>query len=279
MTLFLQSGPKAALVSLSVIGLAACGGNSTPDPSETGDPPETVTADPAAILPTVVPNAAPLESGHPNSIQPETTLSISATGEVQREPDIAFIMAGVTTEAETASEAMQANASAMTGVFEALDAANIARRDMQTSNFSLQPRYDYSNRSSGSSPQLTGYQATNQLTVKVRELETLGETMDALVEAGGNTFSGLRFGLEDERSARDEARGIAMRDAIARAELYADASGYSVARIVTISESGGMRPQPIMMQAARSEMAASTPVATGEVGYSVTVNVVFELRQ
>lgn len=282
MTLFKQPRPGIVLASLAVIGLAACGQTSTETPAAADPAPETANLKPAAILPTVIPNAAPLESGHPNSIQPETTLSISATGEVKREPDIAFINAGVSTEAETASEAMQANAAAMTGVFEALEAALIARRDMQTSNFSLQPRYDYSSRSSGSSSsssRLVGYTASNQLTVKVRDLDALGETMDALVEAGGNTFSGLSFALDDDRGAKDEARGIAMRDAITRAELYAAASGYEVARIVTISESGGYQPQPQMMRAMRSEAAASTPVASGEVGYSVTVNVVFELRQ
>ncbi|MDJ0922897.1 MAG: SIMPL domain-containing protein [Henriciella sp.] len=280
MTLMMRSRPRTLVATFAVFGLAACGQTAVEDPAPAGPAPENAAPEPAAILPTVVPNAPPLESGHPNSIQPETTLSISATGEVKREPDIAFVSAGVTTEAETASEAMRANASAMNGVFEALDAANVARRDMQTSNFSLQPRYDYSNRPSGSSSsRLVGYTASNQLTVRVRDLDALGETMDALVEAGGNTFSGLRFALEDDRAAKDEARGLAMRDAIARAELYAAASGYEVARIVTISESGGYDPQPRMMKAARSEMASSTPVASGEVGYSVTVNVVFELRQ
>ncbi len=231
-------------------------------------------------MPTVTPNAAPLESAHPNSIQPETTLSISAEGSVNREPDIAFLNAGVQTQGKTAQEAMSANATAMNGVFDALEAADVDRRDMQTSNFSLQPQYDYSSRRDGQPPRLTGYQASNQLTVKVRDLEQLGETMDALVSAGGNTFSGLNFALDDDRAAKNEARDLAMKEAIARAELYAASSGYEVARVVTISESGGYRPQPMQMMA-RSEMAAdrSTPIASGEVGYSVTVNVVFELRK
>lgn len=268
---------KSALIlglsAASLVALSACGGANT-----TETPAAPVTTDPVPA-PTVTPNADPIETTHPNSIQPETTLSISAEGSVNREPDIAFLNAGVQTQGETAQAAMSANATAMNGVFDALAAANVERSDMQTSNFSLQPQYDYSNRQSGQPPRLTGYQASNQLTVRVRDLDSLGETMDALVSAGGNTFSGLRFALDDDRAAKNAARDIAMKEAIARAELYAAASGYEVARVVTISESGGYTPQPMAMMAEARSVDRSTPVATGEVGYSVTVNVTFELRK
>ncbi|MDG1825759.1 MAG: SIMPL domain-containing protein [Henriciella sp.] len=265
----------AGLSALALIGLGACG-SAANNAAETTD---TAPAESLAPMPTVTPNAAPIESAHPNSIQPETTLSISAEGTVNREPDIAFLNTGVQTQGKTAEEAMGANRSAMNGVFSALKAAKISDKDMQTSNFSLQPQYDYSNRQNGEPPRLTGYTASNQLTVKVRNLANLGETMDALVGAGGNTFSGLSFALEDDRAARNEARDLAMREATSRAELYAKASGYKVARIVTISEGGNFRPQPMAMMSRSMDMAESTPIAGGEVGYSVTVNVVFELRQ
>ena len=259
--------------------LGACG--SGEDGAETNPVVSQVASEPlvsdAAPQPTVTPNADPIQTTHPNSIQPETTLSISAEGSVNREPDIAFLNAGVQTQGDTAQAAMSANSTAMNGVFEALSAANVDRKDMQTSNFSLQPQYDYSSRSNGNSPRLTGYQVSNQLTVRVRDLDNLGQTMDALVSAGGNTFSSLRFALEDDRAAKNAARDIAMKEAIARAELYAAASGYEVARVVTISESSGYSPQPMAVMARSSESA--TPIATGEVGYSVSVNVTFELRK
>ena len=271
-TLFIGLSAASGLV------LAACGGGqSTTETTQPAD--QSLIEAQAAPTPTVTPNAAPLETTHPNSIQPETTLSLSAEGSVQREPDIAYLNTGVQTQGETAQAAMRANADAMNGVFDALAAADVDRRDMQTSNFSLQPQYDYSSRSSGQPPRLTGYQASNQLTVLVRDLDTLGETMDALVGAGGNTFSGLRFALEDDRAAKNAARDIAMKEAIARAELYAAASGYEVARVVTISESGGYSPQPMAMMAEARSADRSTPIASGEVGYSVTVNVTFELRK
>lgn len=276
MTPRLKTSLMAGLSGLALVALAACGGDQD---SAGEDAPAPVEAAVASVPePTVTPNAEPLETTHPNSIQPETTLSISAEGRVNREPDIAFLNAGVQTQGQTAQAAMSANSAAMNGVFDALAAADIDRRDMQTSNFSLQPQYDYSNRDNGQ-PRLTGYQASNQLTVKVRDLDALGETMDALVSAGGNTFSGLNFALEDDRAAKNAARDLAMKEAIARAELYAAASGYEVARVVTISESGGMRPQPMQMMAEARAMDRATPIASGEVGYSVTVNVVFELRK
>ncbi len=280
MTPRLKTSLMAGLSGLALVALAACGGNPGSGESSAGeDAPDPVAAAVASVPePTVTPNADPIDTTHPNSIQPETTLSISAEGSVNREPDIAFLNAGVQTQAQTAQAAMSANSAAMNGVFDALAGADIDRRDMQTSNFSLQPQYDYSNRDNGQ-PRLTGYQASNQLTVKVRDLDTLGETMDALVSAGGNTFSGLNFALEDDRAAKNAARDLAMKEAIARAELYAAASGYEVARVVTISESGGMRPQPMQMMAEARAMDRATPIASGEVGYSVTVNVVFELRK
>lgn len=272
---------KTSLVGGSMVAaalaLGACGGGQAPDQTSS-DTSNTLVAD-SVPEPTVTPNADPIQTTHPNSIQPETTLSISAEGSVNREPDIAFLNAGVQTQGDTAQAAMSANATAMNGVFDALTAANVDRKDMQTSNFSLQPQYDYSNRSNGQPPRLTGYQASNQLTVRVRDLDNLGQTMDALVGAGGNTFSGLRFALEDDRAAKNAARDIAMKEAISRAELYAAASGYEVARVVTISESGGYNPQPMAMMAQARSAESTTPIASGEVGYSVSVNVTFELRK
>ena len=270
----LVGGSMAVALVLGACGSGQDGAETNPVVSQVASEPLVVDAAPQ---PTVTPNADPIQTTHPNSIQPETTLSISAEGSVNREPDIAFLNAGVQTQGDTAQAAMSANSTAMNGVFEALSAANVDRKDMQTSNFSLQPQYDYSSRSNGNSPRLTGYQVSNQLTVRVRDLDNLGQTMDALVSAGGNTFSSLRFALEDDRAAKNAARDIAMKEAIARAELYAAASGYEVARVVTISESSGYSPQPMAVMARSSESA--TPIATGEVGYSVSVNVTFELRK
>lgn len=235
-----------------------------------------------------VPTGTSQMTYHPNSIQPETTLDISATANVKRAPDIAYITAGVNEEAKTAVAAMAAQAEAMTSMMNALKSAGVADKDMQTSNISLNPVYDYveetdANGRRNGKQVLRGYSASNQLTVKVTNLDGLGETLDSLVAAGGNTFSGLNFALEDASNARDEARRKAVADATARAELYAEAVGMRVSRIVNISESGGYEPSPApmgrMMAMSESADMASTPISGGEIGYSAQVNIRFELTK
>ncbi|MEL7482626.1 MAG: SIMPL domain-containing protein [Pseudomonadota bacterium] len=215
-----------------------------------------------------------IERANANSIQPETTLSISATGTVVREPDIAHISAGVETEAETAANALAENAERMTGVFEALERAGVEKRDIQTSNFNISPKYNYPR---DRAPRLSGYTATNTVTARITDLEALGETIDALVEAGGNTLNGITFGLEDDSEARDEARRLAMEAALARAELYAEAAGYRVARIVSIAEGGAPPPMPLMMARAEAGVSAASPIAAGELDLRADVTVLFEL--
>lgn len=216
-------------------------------------------------------------NGNANSIQPETTLSITATGKVTAEPDLATITMGVTTEAKTAAAALSQNATQMNGLFRVLRGAGIAERDIQTSNFSLSPRYSYPERSS---PRLDGFTASNNVAVRVRKLDTLGTVLDAVVREGGNTFSGLTFSVDDDTALRDQAREKAMTEALARAELYATAAGYKVARIVTINEGGEYQPQTIQSSRMMAmDSAESSPIAGGELTYTSTVNVTFELTK
>lgn len=264
---------------LSLVFLSACGANDTRMPAEAGTGLENA-ADAFDPVPVIRPNEPPLETSHPNAIQPETTLSIVGRGEVARVPDLAIIMAGVEHSAPRAGEAMARNRAAMSGVFEALKAAGIDEGDMQTADFSLQPQYDYSSRDAGQGPRLIGYRAANSLTVRVRQLDRLGATMDALVEAGGNTFSGLQFTMEDPREAKNQARRDAIGDALSKAELYAAEAGYTVARIVTLSElEGDSGARPMMMAVRAQDRSETTPIAGGEVRYDVQVQVEFELRK
>lgn len=213
-----------------------------------------------------------------SSIQPETTITLSGKGTVDHAPDIAMISVGVTTEAKTAAEAMQLQATQMTGVFNAVKAAGIADRDMQTGQISLNPVYEYPN---NARPRLTGYQASNQLGIKVRKLDTLGKTLDAVVKGGGNTINGVSFSIDQPEKYQNEARIEAIKDAAAKAELYAQAVGYKVKRIVTISEQEYFpQPVPMMQMRMQDNMAAeATPIAAGEVSLTQNVNVVFELSK
>lgn len=248
----------------------------------------TLAVAPIAFAQAASPSAVSAGHGfHPNSIPPETTLNISAEATVRREPDIAYITAGVTEERKTAGEAMKAQAAAMTGVFKAVEAAGVNRKDMQTSGLSLSPRYDYievqiKEGETRGEQRLAGYVASNQLTVRVRDLDNLGKTIDSLVSAGGNTFSGVSFALDEDGEARNEARRLAMTDALAKGELYASAAGLRIARIVTINEGYEQKsaPMPIARMAmADASMEQSTPVAGGEVSFIASVSVMFELAK
>lgn len=212
-----------------------------------------------------------------SSIQPETTITLMGRGAIEKAPDMAMINVGVQVEAKTAADAMAQQASQMNGVFAAVKASGIAERDMQTGSMSLNPVYEYPN---NARPRLTGYQASNAITIKVRKLDTLGKTLDAVVKGGGNTINGISFSVDQPEKFQNEARVEAIRDAAAKAELYAQAVGYKVKRIVTISEQEyyPQPPMPVMMR--MQDMAAeATPIAAGEVSLVQTVNVVFELTK
>ncbi len=212
-----------------------------------------------------------------SSIQPETTITLMGRGSIEQPPDVAMINVGVQVEAKTAAEAMAQQATNMNGVFAAVKAAGIADRDMQTGNMSLNPVYEYPN---NARPRLTGYQASNSITIKVRKLDTLGKTLDAVVKGGGNTINGISFSVDQPDKFQNDARVEAIKDAAAKAEIYAQAVGYKVKRIVTISEQEfyPQPPMPVMMR--MQDMAAeATPIAAGEVSLVQTVNVVFELTK
>lgn len=207
---------------------------------------------------------------------PGTRLDIVAEGEVTRTPDVATISAGVLSQAAGAGQAMSDNGQHMAAVIAALKRAGVADRDIQTSSISLSPQYRYGE---NQPPVLTGYQASNQVSVRFREIKRAGAILDALVAAGANQINGPSFGVDRPETALDEARTAAIAKARYRAELYARAAGLSVKRILSISETGmGYAPPPMPMVAMRAEKAADTSIEAGEQRLAVTVSVSFELQ-
>ncbi len=207
------------------------------------------------------------------------TIAVTGEGKVDMAPDMAMLSLGVMTQADTAAAALKANSDGLSGALDRLKAAGIEDRDIQTSGLSLQPNIDYS--SSGREPQVRGYTASNMLTVRLRDLSVLGQTLDAVVIEGANTLNGLSFGLQDPDEATDEARRRAVADAAHKAALYAEAASVTLGRIVTISEQGNYGgPQPMMMAEARfAKDAGSVPVASGEISIGATISVVYEIAQ
>lgn len=207
-----------------------------------------------------------------------TLLTVNAEGLSEGRPDMATINLGVTTEGQTAQAALAENARRMQALTAALRRVGIAERDIQTSNVSVYPQQQYRE---GQAPLITGYQANNTVTAKVRTIANTGRVIDAAVAAGGNTVHGVYFSYQDPDRQLDSARRDAIQEARRRAELYANALGMRVVRVVAVQEGGGYAPpMPIMVTAARMESAqdASTPVAPGQIETRVNVGVTFELR-
>ncbi len=207
----------------------------------------------------------------------DTLLSVSASADAKRIPDVAAISTGVVTQATDANAAMRANAMQMDKVMAAIRAAGIAERDIRTSGINLNPQYNYRD---NAPPTITGYQASNTVSITVRDLSRLGKVLDTLVEQGANQVNGPSFEVDKPDEAYDEARIGALKNAQARAKTYADALGLKVRRIVSISEGGSSMPRPMpmaRMMAADAGMAKETSVAPGETTLSVNLDVVFEL--
>ncbi|WP_242182879.1 SIMPL domain-containing protein [Sphingomonas sp. CARO-RG-8B-R24-01] len=232
------------------------------------------------LAPAVLAAATPaLAQTAPTMVPDGTLLDVSAEGRTSRVPDVATIRAGVVTQGQTAAAALSENATRMTRVLAALRQAGVATRDIRTASVSLSPQYRYTD---GQPPAVTGYQASNSVSIRFRDVAKSGSILDALVAQGANQIDGPTLSLDKPEAALDEARTDAVRIARSRAELYAKAAGLSVARIVTISENGandGSSPQPPMYAIARvMKNSESTPIAAGETQVSVTVSVRFLLK-
>lgn len=205
-----------------------------------------------------------------------TRLDISATGEVARVPDIAIISAGVVTKAPTASGALQDNAARMQRVVAALKRAGIAERDIQTSNVNLNPEYRYPE---NQSPQLTGYSASNNVSVRFRDIRASGQILDALVGEGANQISGPSLTIDKPEPALGEARAKAIAVGRERAQAYARSLGMRVVRLVAVSETGGNSIVQALPMYARADVAmANTSIEPGEQKLQVTLNMTFELQ-
>jgi len=205
-----------------------------------------------------------------------TRLDLSATGEATRVPDLAVISTGVVTKAATARAALEQNAARMERVRAALKRAGIADRDIQTSNINLNPEYRYVQ---DRPPQLTGYTASNQVSVNFHDIAKSGDILDVLVAEGANQINGPSLTIDKPEEPLDEARTKAIAIGRARADIYARALGMRVVRLLSVSEGGSYAvppPMPVMMEA--RAQAASSKIDPGEQKVSVTLGMTFELQ-
>ena len=210
-------------------------------------------------------------------------ISVTGTGEVSAAPDTAFINSGVTTQGATAREALDANTKAMNDLLATLKEAGIEARDVQTSGFSVSPNYVYTDARDENGytlpPKINGYQVYNTVNVRIRDLATLGAVLDKQVNVGANTINGITFSVADPSKLLDDARKAAFADAKEKAALYAEAAGETLGLLRSVSESQSYdQPQPYMMKAEMAAASSSVPVATGELSFSVNVQVTWAVE-
>jgi uncharacterized protein YggE len=227
-----------------------------------------------ALLATVFVATSQAQAQQPRSPS-DGRIVVIGEGSVSVPPDYAQIRSGVTTRAKTAKEAADANSKAMSAVTAALMDAGIAQKDIQTSQFSIQPVY--TPQEPRSEPKFSGYSVSNQVLVKVHQLSKLGEILDRLITAGATDIGNVQFLLADPSKALDQAREAAVADARRKAELYARASGLTLGRIVWMTEDPGYAATPMKaFPPASAARAASVPIAIGEDTLQVRITVGFD---
>ena len=222
--------------------------------------------------------AAPFLIASSFAIAQETVRHISVTGQgsLVMAPDMATITLGVQNNAQTARAAMRANSAALGKVVDGVQSLGVAEKDIQTTGLSLSPVYERRNNSS-QPPRLTGFSASNMVTVRVRDLAQLGGLLDRVVELGATNCRGLHFDISERSDALNEARRAAVADAMARAQLYADAAGVDLGEVISINESGvsPIRSQRLAVEALAMD---AVPISPGELTISANIGLTIALN-
>ncbi len=234
---------------------------------------------PLAILAAAATPAMAAVEVTPSAGAPVVELSVTET--VLGAPDTATFSTGVTSKAPTASAALRQNSADMDKVIKQIVALGIKREDIQTSGINLAMDYEYG--TDGRQPRFIGYQVSNTVSVKVRQIDKLGAILDSVVSQGANNLSGPSFSIDDDSAAQREARDKAMKRAEAQAMDYARRVGFTGVQVLAVSEAiynaspfGGAE---MKVMASRDMAAAAPPVEGGQVGTSVTVNVTYQMTR
>lgn len=209
----------------------------------------------------------------------DRTVTVSGFGYVEVEPDTVHITVGVMSEGETAKVALEKNSAAMNGIVQTLKGRGVEAKDIQTSNFSVHPRYRQIK--SGDQPQINGYQVQNTVRIVVRNIAALGNILDQVVQAGSNQIHSIIFEASKADSLRDDARKAAVANARHKAALLATAAGAGIGRVLAIEELGvptiQRHPRVMMGRAASSMESAPPPIEAGSQRLEAHVTVTFAL--
>jgi uncharacterized protein len=214
--------------------------------------------------------------GTPSPLIPSIT--VAGSGSVPGRPDTAELMAGVVARSSTAAQALAQNSASMEKVLKAVTGMGIAERDVQTRGFSVAPQRRPGRPEVSQPPEIVGYEVTNEVRVKVRDLNILGRLLDQLVSEGANVLGGVQFSVDDPAPLLDQARAKAMADARRKAALYAREAGVKLGRVLLIQESSAAVPVPRFMAAQAMAAAPSVPVAPGEQEFQASVSVTYAIE-
>ncbi|MFM7084843.1 MAG: SIMPL domain-containing protein [Hyphomicrobium sp.] len=203
------------------------------------------------------------------------TITISANGQILSQPDLARLHSGVITEDKTARGALSKNNSATHTLIEGLRSKGIESKDIQTSSFQVEPRYTIPRE--GSPSVIDGYRVVNQVEIIVRDLKSIGELLDQLVSLGANQVGSLSFEVSAAEQLKDSARKEAVMNARRRAELYANATGSKLGKVLVITEGDISNPQPLL-RAARATVSDAVPIEKGSIALEANVTITWELE-
>ncbi|MDT5182494.1 MAG: uncharacterized protein QOI29_652 [Mycobacterium sp.] len=228
----------------------------------------------AAGLTAIGVSACDSSSGPTGTADKETRqVTVVGAGEVQGTPDTLTVNASIEFVAPDVTGAMNQTSDRQRAVIDALVASGVDRKDISTTQVSLQPQF-----AGGDSTTIIGYRASNSIDVKIRKLDSASQTLALIVSTGGDAtrINSVNYSIEDDSQLVKDARSRAFNDAKDRAQQYAQLSGLDLGKVISITESGGATP-PTPMPYSRGAEMASVPVEPGQqtVGFSVTV--IFEL--
>ncbi len=214
-----------------------------------------------------------------NREKTEKTVRVAGTGVVSGEPDIVVLSIGVSVERDSVKQARAEAAEAMTGVIESLKGNGLLDEDIQTQHFSIHQRYDYIK----GKREFRGYGVTNTASAKIRDLNIVGDLIDDAAEAGGDLvqINSIQFAIDDPTTLKMQARVAAMGDAQAKAQTLATEGGVTLGKPISISESGDFyapRAASVEFAFADDAGAVATPIQSGQLQITVTVNVVYEIE-
>jgi uncharacterized protein len=204
-------------------------------------------------------------------------VEVTGEGSVGAAPDFARVTLGVTTTGKTAGEAMAANAKAANALVSLIKSEGVAPADIQTSEVSISPMFSQPSPNQQTAPTITGYSVSNNVAVTLRDISRLGGLLDKAVTAGANSVYGVGFGHNDPSGLLDKARPLAVADARRKAEIYANAGGARLGRLMVLTEEAGRQP-PVAFSRAYAA-SAPTPIEAGEDRLTVTITARFELTQ